>query len=107
MEVTSVNAVLQDKLPQVAALCQRHHVARLDLFGSGAMDRFKPGTSDLDFLVEYLPGATAGFGGDFFALKSDLEALFGCAVDLVDHASIRNPYFREEVEQTRVRLYAA
>ena len=36
-------------------LCQKHHVRRLEVFGSAADETFQPDTSDLDFLVEYLP----------------------------------------------------
>jgi len=36
-----------------------------------------------------------------------LERLFGRPVDLVEPRPIRNPYFRQAVEQSRVLIYAA
>jgi uncharacterized protein len=102
-----MHSLVEEKLSHVVELCRRHHVARLDLFGSATGERFDPAQSDLDFVVEYLPDATWGFAGDYFGLKAELEALFGREVDLVDHDAIRNPYFREEVDQTRVPVYAA
>ena len=42
---------------QVHALCARYGVARLELTGSAARDDFDPATSDVDFLVEFLPNA--------------------------------------------------
>jgi hypothetical protein len=36
-----------------------------------------------------------------------LERLFGRPVDLIAADSIRNPYFRESVEETRTQLYTA
>jgi predicted nucleotidyltransferase len=40
-------------------------------------------------------------------LKESLEDLFVRKVDLVAVEAIRNRFFREEVEETRVQLYAA
>ena len=104
---TVMSPAIRDKLPQVVDLCRRHHVKRLDLFGSATRDAFDTTQGDVDLLVEYLPEATHGFAGDFFGLKSDLEALLACEVDLVIGSAIRNPYFRAEVEATKVPIYAA
>ncbi|MBI4081776.1 MAG: nucleotidyltransferase domain-containing protein [Candidatus Lambdaproteobacteria bacterium] len=98
---------VEEKLPQVIELCRRHHVARLELFGSAATGRFDPESSDIDFLLEYLPEAKRDYPDVYFDLKADLETLFRRPVDLVMINAIRNPYFRREIEQTRVRLYAA
>ena len=98
---------VQDKLPQIVALCRRYHVRRLDLFGSATGDRFDPGRSDVDFVLEYLPEAKEFYPDVYFGLKEDLEALLGRHVDLVMINAVRNPYFREELEETRVQLYAA
>lgn len=43
----------------------------------------------------------------YFGLQEDLEGLLGRAVDLVEAAAVRNPYFREAVERAHVELYAA
>lgn len=34
-----------------------------------------------------------------------LQALFGRSVDLITDGSIRNPYFQEEVDETRQPIY--
>ena len=39
--------------------------------------------------------------------QEDLEALLGTAVDLVEPGPIRNPYFRDAVEASRVLLFEA
>ena len=87
-------------------LCRRFHVRRLDLFGSAAGDDFDAERSDLDFLVEFEPPPGC-YADAFFGLKESLEQLFGRPVDLVAAASIRNPYFRESVQGSKVPLYAA
>jgi predicted nucleotidyltransferase len=38
-----------------SALCQRHHIVRLSVFGSVLRDDFRP-DSDVDVLVEFEPG---------------------------------------------------
>lgn len=102
-----MHTFVEEKLPQVIELCRRHHVDRLELFGSAATGRFDPESSDIDFLVEYLPEAKPDYPDVYFDLKRGLETLFRRPVDLVMINAIRNPYFRREIEQTRVRLYAA
>jgi predicted nucleotidyltransferase len=91
----------------VAALCRRHGVLRLDLFGSAAAGRDRPGESDLDFLVEFDRHPPGGYADAYFGLREDLERLFDRPDDLVVASAIRNPYFRQSVERTKVLLYAA
>lgn len=45
--------LLASQLDAIALACQRHHVARMHLFGSAVRDDFQPGRSDLDLLVEF------------------------------------------------------
>ena len=91
---------------EVKELCRRYHVRRLDLFGSGVRDDFTEG-SDLDFLVEFESVPPGRYADAFFGLKESLEQLFGRQVDLVAASAIRNPYFRESVEEAKVALFAA
>jgi len=88
-------------------LCRLYHVQRLDLFGSAAAGTYRPGESDLDFLVEFEPLAPGSYADTYFGLLEAFERLFGKPVDLVVASAIRNPYFRQSVEQTRALLYAA
>ena len=103
----SVHAVVQEKEKQIRALCRKHHVRRLDLFGSATRDDFDPQRSDLDFLVEFQPTTPKEHADAFWGLLFGLEDLFARKIDLVEREPIRNPYFLEELEQTRVGLYAA
>ncbi len=89
------------------ALCEKHQVEKLFIFGSAIRDDFDPQASDLDFLVVFKPSPRKGFDDVYFQLMRDLESLFGRSVDLVEYDAIRNPYFKQEVIETRVPLYAA
>ena len=92
---------------ELAAICLRHNVRRLDLFGSAVGSDFDPATSDLDFLVEFGPFPKGGYSEHYFGLIEDLKALFGHPVDLLVARAIRNPYLLENINQTRESLFAA
>lgn len=93
------------------ALCAKHHVRALYLFGSATREDFDPQRSDLDFLVEFDPAARGGgFGDVYFKLHEDLEKLFGRKVDLIERQVVersKNPYRRESILANPVLLYAA
>jgi uncharacterized protein len=92
---------------QIAALCRRHHVRRLELFGSAARGTgFDPARSDLDFLVEFSLGRAPDLAG-FFALRAGLADLLGRPVDLVAPSALRNPYLRADIDRHRELVYAA
>ena len=102
-----MNPLIVKNRDRLAELCRRHHVQRLELFGSAARDDFDPATSDLDFLVEFLPLKSGQHFDAYFGLLEGLEGLYGRPVDLVVDRAIRNPYFRESVDRSRAVLYAA
>ncbi len=95
------------KRAKLAELCRSHRVRRLALFGSAVREDFDPEHSDLDFLVEFEPLAPGTYAHTYFELLEALQQLFGRPVDLVVESAIKNPYFRQSVEQNRTLLYAA
>jgi predicted nucleotidyltransferase len=98
--------VIAGQAQQIAALCRRFHVARLDVIGSARSGRFDPRSSDIDFVVEFTEHGRSRAFDNYFGLKEALTALFGRPVDLITRSSIRNPIFRAEVEQTAELIYA-
>jgi len=92
---------------ELAEICRRHNVRRLDLFGSAVGANFDPPTSDLDFLVEFGPFTKGEYSEHYFALIEDLKSLFGRPVDLLVSRAVRNPYLLESINRTRESLYAA
>ena len=98
--------VARQKL-ELEQLCRRHHVRRLDLFGSAVLGTYRHGESDLDFLVEFHALPSRAYADAYFGLLESLERLFGRPVDLVVACAIKNPYFRQSVENAKVLLYAA
>jgi predicted nucleotidyltransferase len=99
--------VIQERTAEIAELCQRFHVRRLDVFGSAAREDFDPARSDVDMLVEFEPESPLRGLDQFFGLKEALEALLGRRVDLVEASAVKNPYLRAGIERSREALYAA
>ena len=107
--ITSMNALpplVVERLDELRALCEKYRVKRLTLFGSAVKGTFDPETSDLDFVVEFLPDTPAGgLRGPYFSLLGELQELFGRNVDLVDRHHIQNPYFIEVLKLTQRPVY--
>lgn len=102
-----MHLLIDQKRADISRICQQHHVQRLEVFGSAARATdFDPATSDADFLVEFEPGAKRGLES-YFAFKADLEALLQRGVDLVEPATLRNPYLLAGVNSAREVVYAA
>src|SRR5690348_14387720 len=101
-----MNPMLDQYHQEIEQLCRQYRVQRLELFGSAAAGRDRPNESDLDFLVEFEPFPDGGYADAYFGLHGALEALFGRPVDLVVDSAIKNPYFRQSVDQTKVLVFA-
>jgi len=102
-----MNALVRQKTNDITALCARFRVKRLELFGSAASGDFDAGKSDIDFLVEFLPLKQNEYADAYFGLLEELQKLLNAPIDLVMTRAIRNPYFLQGIEKSRVVLYAA
>ena len=88
---------------QIADFCHRHQVRKLALFGSVLRDDFLP-DSDVDVLVEFEPGASAGFLR-LAGMEEELSRMLHRQVDLRTPAELSR-YFREEVVRSAEVQYA-
>ncbi len=98
---------IENNRAELAELCRRHHVLSLSLFGSATRDDFNPQQSDFDFLVDFESLPAGQYADAYFGLLESLERLLGRPVDLVVASAIKNPYFRQSIDQTKALLYAA
>lgn len=98
---------IEERTDELKRLCLQHGVRRLDLFGSASTGQYDSEESDLDFLVEFQPSVLDAYADAYFGLLEALGRLFGRPVDLVVESAIRNPYFLQSVEQTRIPIYEA
>ncbi len=96
----------QIELPEaaIADICRRHQVRELSLFGSAARGEMRP-ESDIDFLVDFLPGARPGLLG-VSAMTRELGALLDRRVDLAVKPALK-PLIRPAVLAEAQLIYAA
>ena len=102
-----MQSFVRERSAEIAELCRRFHVRRLDIFGSAARGDFDPARSDLDFVVEFEPDHPLGGFEIYFWLKEALEALFGRKVDLVSQGAVENPYLRKSIDASRENVHTA
>ena len=95
--------------PQIAELCSRFGVVRLDLFGSASHGQgFDEDRSDVDLLVEFASPELEY--RNFVAFQAALSALLGRPVDLVERKAVeqsRNHIRRRSILADAKALYAA
>lgn len=96
---------------KIADFCRRHKVAKLSVFGSILREPSDQGgfgfgpTSDVDLLVEFLPGQTPSLltvGG----MLMELQEMLGRKVDLRTPQDLSR-YFRDDVLREARPLHAA
>ncbi|MBI2190666.1 MAG: nucleotidyltransferase domain-containing protein [Planctomycetes bacterium] len=87
---------------KIAHFCTDRGIRKLSLFGSVLRDDFDVVRSDVDVLVEFLPGRCPGW--EFFGWGEDLELIFGRKVDLHTSNSLSR-YFRDQVLREALAVY--
>lgn len=91
---------------QLAALCRKHHIRKLSLFGSAARNDMHA-ASDVDLLVEFEPGSGTSLL-DLPALQDELSVLFGGRkVDVATPEILDNPFRRKAILRDLMTLYTA
>ncbi len=101
-----MHAEIADRMDEIARVCRRYRVQRLDLFGSAARGTdFDPETSDADFLVEFQPPLLPGVFKRFMGLKFDLAAALDREVDLVQMKAIGNQRLQAHIDRSRETVY--
>jgi uncharacterized protein len=94
--------LLSGKKAEIAAICRRHHVRELSLFGSALGPDFRP-DSDIDLLVEFDSEVSVGLL-KFGELQVELEILLNRKVDLVSKSGLR-PFVRQTVLRQAETIY--
>jgi predicted nucleotidyltransferase len=89
----------------LVSVCRRRHIRRLSLFGSVLKKTTRP-DSDVDILVEFVPGKEPGLLG-LGEIEAELSALLGGRPVDLRTAQDLSPHFRGEVLRTAEVQYAA
>ena len=112
MYLQASHSKLYDRLgipcTDLAAFCQRWHIAELSLFGSILRDDFRS-DSDIDVLVVYQPTSKRGLF-EKMVMQEELQALLHRKVDLVSKKAIehsRNWIRRNNILHSAQVIYVA
>jgi uncharacterized protein len=97
-------SIIDQYSKDIQRLCAKHKVRRLYAFGSVLTNDFKK-DSDIDFIVDFEPVEVNTYADNYFDFKFALEDTLHRPIDLLEEKSIRNPYFKKEVENYRQLIY--
>lgn len=96
--------LIQRHISQIIALCEKHKVTSLYVFGSVLTDSFN-NESDVDFVVIFDKAKVEDYFDNYFDFKYALQDLLGREVDLVEDQTIRNKYLRQNVDASKQLIY--
>ncbi len=99
--------IIKNNRQQIAELCCKYGIKKLEVFGSAAAGNFRSGSSDVDFFYEFDNSSPGSLADRFFSFQNDLERLLETNVDLVSAPDATNPYFLQVANRHRLPLYAA
>jgi uncharacterized protein len=92
------------KIEQIKELCKSNKVKSLFAFGSVTRDDFNE-SSDVDLVVDFDEKDPFKYTDLYFNLKLKLEEILKKQVDLIEERAIRNRIFRQQLENTKVKIY--
>lgn len=97
--------LINDNIHRLFALCKKYKVRKLYLFGSILTSKFNE-NSDIDILVNFNSEIDHNtYADNFLDFYHALKSLFNRDIDLVDETAVKNPYFKEELEETKHLIY--
>ncbi len=96
--------ILEAYTKDIYRLCETHNVKRLYAFGSVLTEGFNK-ESDIDLIVDFSNIAVEDYADNYFDFKFSLQDMFKRPVDLLEEKAIKNPYFRQSVNQQRQLVY--
>ena len=91
-------------IDQIRKLCKSNKVRSLFAFGSVLSPDFKP-DSDIDLIVDIDAKDPITYSNSYFNLKFELEQLFMREMDLLEQGTVKNPYLRKQIDETKVLIY--
>jgi predicted nucleotidyltransferase len=92
------------KLKEIQELCKANKVKSLFAFGSVTREDFNQ-NSDIDLVVDIDEKDPFKYSDLYFMLKSKIEDILKRPIDLLEERAIKNKFFRQELENTKVLIY--
>jgi predicted nucleotidyltransferase len=96
--------IISQCLEEIEKLCIVNRVKSLFAFGSVTTDKFNQ-ESDIDLIVDIDEKNPLRYCDYYFNLKLKLEELLKTRIDLLEEKSLKNEYFLNQIEKTKVLIY--
>ena len=97
-------SLLDNHINDIKKLCSNHKVKQLYAFGSILTSKFNH-ESDVDFVVDFDPIDISLYADNYFDFKFSLQNILKRPIDLLEEKAIKNPYFRQALNQQRQLIY--
>jgi len=95
---------LKDYVKDIEKLCREHKVKSLYAFGSVLTENFTE-QSDIDLIVDFANMDVKDYADNYFDFKFSLQDILQTPIDLLEDKAIKNPYFRQSINQNRQLIY--
>ena len=96
--------ISKKNIEQIKQLCKEFRVKNFSVFGSVLTDNFSA-DSHIDFVVDFEENNPIKYTDLYFQLKDKLEQILMRPIDLIEERGIKNPFFRKEIEESKVVIY--
>jgi uncharacterized protein len=96
---------ISNQLESFLKICTQHKVKSLYAFGSSTQQSFNKESSDIDLLIELAESNPLERGELLISIWDEFELFFERRVDLLTQDSVKNPYLKKSIEQTKVLIY--
>lgn len=89
---------------EITKLCKTYNVKSLYVFGSVLTDRFN-NDSDIDLIVDFSTIEVEDYADNYFDFKFSLQDILKRPIDLLEESAIKNPYFKQSVNEQKQLIY--
>ena len=96
--------VIETYKDQIHKLCEHYRVKSLYSFGSVNTPGFAK-ESDIDLMVDFETSDPIVYTDRYFDLKFALERILNRSIDLLENKAIKNPFFRANIDKTKILIY--
>jgi predicted nucleotidyltransferase len=97
-------SILKTYKKQIFELCEAHKVRHLYAFGSVLTSNFSE-DSDVDLIVDFNDIDVKDYADNYFDFKFSLQNVLNRQIDLLELQAIKNPYFKQVVDQSKELVY--
>ncbi len=95
---------LQLYTTDIAKLCVAHKVKSLYAFGSVLTPNYTS-ESDIDLIVDFVNMEVEDYADNYFDFKFSLQDILKRPIDLLEEKAIKNPYFRQTIDEQKHLVY--